>query len=226
MPLRHTNYLCGMVDLHIVNPLAEAYAERFSSSEDPALQVIADETRANHSHAHMLSGHLQGKFLQMISEIMQPKYILEVGTFTGYSAIALCMGLQTGGQLHTIEVRQEEVDTARNNFERAGLADKIILHVGRAAEIIPTLDVEWDLVFIDADKTGYIEYYKLILPRLRRGGVILVDNVLFHGLVLTDELSNKSAIAIREFNQYLRADESVDKVMLTIRDGLFFIRKK
>lgn len=212
--------------MEIINPIAELYAERFSSSEDPALSTIAENTRANHAHAHMLSGHLQGKFLQMISEIMQPKYILEIGTFTGYSAICLTKGLQEGGKVHTIELREEEINTAQKNFNIAGVEDKIILHAGKALDIIPTLDYEWDLVFIDADKPGYIDYYKAILPKLRKGGVILADNVLFHGLVLQDELTNKSAIAIREFNQFLRGDDSVDKLLLTIRDGLFFIRKK
>lgn len=162
----------------------------------------------------------------MISEVLQPQHILEVGTFTGYSAICLSKGLRPGGKVHTIELREEEIKTATKNFNIAGVAEKIILHAGNALEIIPTLDYEWDLVFIDADKPGYIDYYKAILPRVKKGGVILADNVLFHGLVLADELTNKSAIAIRQFNDYIRADESVDKLMLTIRDGLFFIRKK
>ncbi|MEO6915578.1 MAG: O-methyltransferase [Chitinophagaceae bacterium] len=212
--------------MDIINPLAELYAERFSTEEDPALSVIAENTRANHAHAHMLSGHLQGKFLQMISQIMQPKNVLEIGTFTGYSAICLAKGLQQGGKVHTIELREAEIITARRNFNIAGVEDKIILHAGNALDIIPTIDLEWDLVFIDADKPAYIDYYKAILPKLRNGGVILADNVLFHGLVLQDELTNKSALAIREFNQFLRGDDSVDKVLLTIRDGLFFIRKK
>lgn len=215
-----------MIDLQLINPLAEAYAERYSTEEEEELRAVGENTRANHSHSHMLSGHVQGKFLEMISGLMQPRYILEVGTFTGYSAICLAQGLQEGGELHTIELRGEEVKTARENFKRTGVQDRIILHEGSALDIIPTLQYEWDLVFIDADKFGYIDYYKMILPRLRKGGVILADNVLFHGLVLTDELSNKSAIAIREFNQFLRGDDSVDKVLLTIRDGLFFIKKK
>jgi caffeoyl-CoA O-methyltransferase len=222
----HTDYLCRMVDLQLINPLAESYAERFSSEEDDDLRFVGERTRANHAHSHMLSGHVQGKFLQMISELMQPGYILEIGTFTGYSAICLSKGLKEGGQLHTIELREAEVDTATENFKLAGVQEKIVLHKGSALDIIPTLPFEWDLVFIDADKTGYIDYYKMILPRLRKGGVIIADNVLFHGLVLTDEPTNKSAIAIRQFNQFLRADDSVDRVLLTIRDGLFFIKKK
>ncbi len=212
--------------MELIPPLVQAYAERFSSPEDEALHTIAASTNHSHSQAHMLSGHLQGKFLQFISEIMQPRYILEIGTFTGYSAICLSKGLQPGGKLHTIELRQEDSKLAKKNFNLADVQEKIILHTGNALEIIPALNEQWDLVFIDADKTGYIQYYKMILPKLRKGGVILADNVLFHGKVLENEIQDKSAKAIQAFNEYVFQDDSVEKVLLTIRDGLLMIIKK
>ena len=209
-----------------IHPLVQAYAERFTTPEEEALRTIAASTKQSHAQAHMLSGHLQGKFLQFISEIMQPRRILEIGTFTGYSAICLSKGLQPGGKLHTIELRQEDSELARENFNLADVQEKIILHTGNALEILPALNEQWDLVFVDADKTGYIQYYNLILPKLRTGGVILADNVLFHGKVLEKEIEGKSAKAIQAFNEYVFQDHSVEKVLLTIRDGLLMIIKK
>ena len=174
----------------------------------------------------MLSGHLQGKFLEIFSILQRPLYILEIGTFVGYSAICLVKGLQSTGELHTIEVNDDTAAIAKSYFSRTNGHDKIILHVGNALQIIPTLEKSWDLVFIDADKPNYIEYYKLVLPRLRSGGVILADNVLFHGQVLENPVTGKNAKAIHSFNEYVQQDETVDKVMLTIRDGLLLIRKK
>jgi predicted O-methyltransferase YrrM len=169
---------------------------------------------------------VQGKFLQIFSSILQPAYILEIGTFTGYSALCLAKGLKSGGELHTIELREEDASVARANFNRSNMADRIILHTGNALDIIPKLNHPWDLVFIDADKPGYIDYYKLVLPKLRSGGVILADNVLFHGQVLEETIKGKSAKAIQLFNEHVRRDESVENVILTIRDGLMLIRKK
>ncbi len=209
-----------------IHPHVQAYAERFTTPEDETLRAIAALTNQSHAHAHMLSGHLQGKFLQFISEIMQPRRILEVGTFTGYSAICLSKGLQPGGKLHTIELRKEDAELAWKNFNLANVQEKIILHTGNALEILPALNEQWDLVFVDADKTGYIQYYNLILPKLRKGGVILADNVLFHGKVLENEIEGKSAKAIQAFNEYVFQDHSVEKVLLTIRDGLLMIIKK
>jgi caffeoyl-CoA O-methyltransferase len=212
--------------LDIINDLAQAYAERFSSPTDALLQEIAVATEAAHPQAHMLSGHVQGKFLELLSCLMQPRRILEIGTFTGYSALCLAKGLLKDGEIHTIELREEEVSVARANFSRSNEAGKIILHPGNALNIIPGLNETWDLVFIDADKVNYIEYYKLVLPRVRAGGVILADNVLFHGEVLKQPVTGKNAKAIQAFNEYVQQDDSVEKVMLTIRDGLLLIRKK
>ncbi len=211
--------------MDIINPLAQAYAEKYSEAEDPLLEQISKETYDQHPQAHMLSGHIQGSFLSMISLIIRPMRILEVGTFTGYSAICLAKGLLKGGILHTIELREDDAATARQNFARANLTEQIILHTGNALSIIPALNEAWDLVFIDADKTNYIEYYKMILPSLKPGGIILADNVLFHGQVLENPVSGKNAKAIQAFNEYLETDKTVGKVLLTIRDGLFMIRK-
>lgn len=212
--------------MEIIDPLAQAYAERFTSAEEPLLKEIATDTYAHHPEAHMLSGHVQGKFLEMISHLLRPRRVLEVGTFMGYSALCLAAGLAEGGRLHTIELREGDADRAEENFRRANWQDRIILHRGNALAIIPALQEVWDLVFIDADKPGYLDYYKLVLPRLRSGGLIIADNVLFHGQVLEKEIQGKSARAIQSFNEAIAADHSVEKVLLTVRDGLLFIRKK
>jgi caffeoyl-CoA O-methyltransferase len=218
--LREINFL------DIIHPLALAYSDRFSSNEDAALGAIKSSV-ANHPQAHMLSGHVQGKFLEMVSCLMQPTRILEIGTFRGYSTLCLAKGLKPGGLLHTIESRPQDAQAAQENFSRANAADKIILHLGNALDILPRLsDQTWDLVFIDADKTAYSAYYQMLLPRLRPGGVILADNVLFHGQVLEREIKGKNARAIHRFNELVSQDGEVEKVLLTIRDGLLMIRKK
>lgn len=212
--------------MELIPALVEAYAGRFTSPEEPLLQEVAEKTYAEHAHPHMLSGHVQGRFLEMISRLLQPRRILEIGTFTGYSALCLAKGLLKDGQLHTIELREADAALSRANFDRSNDGDKIILHTGNALEIIPALEEVWDLVFIDADKTGYIDYYEGVLPHVRSGGVILADNVLFHGQVLEEPLSGKNAKAIHAFNELVREDERVEQVLLTIRDGLLLIRKK
>jgi caffeoyl-CoA O-methyltransferase len=211
--------------MELINPLVQAYSEKFTSAEDPLLREIAETTTAAHPKFHMLSGHVQGKLLEMISTIAAPSRILEIGTFTGYSALCLAKGLLKDGQLHTIELREEDAAVAKANFNRSNLSNKIILHVGNALTIIPNLKETWDLVFIDADKTGYLDYYKLVLPGLKPGGLIIADNVLFHGQVFENPLSGKNARAIQEFNEFVYQDQSVDKVFLTVRDGLLLIRK-
>ncbi|MFT3825502.1 MAG: O-methyltransferase [Chitinophagaceae bacterium] len=209
-----------------VDPKVQAYADRYTSAEDPLLHEINVRTYAEHAHPHMLSGHVQGKFLEIFSHMLRPRRILEIGTFTGYSALCLAKGLLKDGILHTIELREDDAAIAKANFDRSNEAGKIILHIGNALDIIPTLQEEWDLVFIDADKVGYIDYYRLVLPAVRKGGIILADNVLFHGQVLEDPITGKSAKAIHAFNEFVQQDESVEKVMLTIRDGLLLIQKK
>ena len=203
----------------------EQYADLMTSDEDDLLADINQQTIASHPLHHMLSGKVQGKFLTFISAIMQPKYVLEIGTFTGYSALCLAMGLQKTGELHTIELRAEDAATAELNFSKFNEHKKIHLHIGKALDIIPTLPYQWDLVFIDADKTGYINYYEMVLPILSNNGLIIADNVLFHGQVLDDTLKTKNAKAIAAFNKYVAADKRVEQVLLTVRDGLLLIKK-
>lgn len=211
--------------LEIISALAENYVAEHTSEEDALLAKINKETVENHPLAHMISGHIQGKILSFLSKIIQPKYVLEIGTFTGYSALCLLKGVLKEGELHTIEIRQEDADTALKNFKVAENNNLITLHVGNARDIIPVLPYEWDLVFIDADKTGYIDYYELVLPRLSKRGVIIADNVLFHGQVLEQPLTGKNALAIDAFNKHVKLDSRVEQVMLTVRDGLSLIKK-
>jgi predicted O-methyltransferase YrrM len=208
-----------------IHPKAQSYATHFSPQDDAVLNRIEEETRS-HPEKQMLSGAWQGKLLEMISLIVQPAYILEIGTFVGYSTLCLAKGLKAGGELHTLELREETAAVARENFKKSKTAGKIILHTGNALEVLAGLDKPWDLVFIDADKTGYSDYYQLLIPKLKSGSLVLADNVLYHGEVLEEKLKGKNARAIQAFNEMVLADEKVDKVMITIRDGLLLIRKK
>ena len=209
-----------------IEKIAEDYAENFSTKLDDALQKIYNDTLANHAHANMMSSDVQGKFLEFISSLLQPKYILEIGTFTGFSAVCLAKGLQKDGELHTIELREEDANTAWKNICTTGMQQKIHLHTGDARAIIKQLDFKWDLVFIDADKTSYITYYEEALQRLSDHGWILADNVLFHGQVLEQKIDNKSAKAIAQFNNHVLQDQRTEQVLLTVRDGLMLIKKK
>ena len=209
-----------------IKPEAENYAAKYTSPTDDVLQKIYEDTVANHPMAQMISGPVQGRLLEFISSFISPKYILEIGTFTGYSAICLAKGLQPGGVLHTIELREDDANTAWKNISLSGISEKIRLHTGNAVEIIPTLNFAWDIVFIDADKTGYQAYYNMVLPRLSKGGLIIADNVLFHGDVLDEEVTGKNAKAIDAFNKQVAADESTEQILLTVRDGLMLIKKK
>ena len=204
---------------------AISYSDVFTTSADPLLQIILDETRAAHPKAHMLSGEVQGQFLSILSCIKCPMHILEIGTFTGYSALCLAEGLDLNGKLHTIENRTEDAEKAARYFAKSLDGHKIELHVGDAKEIIPTLQFAWDMVFIDADKTGYIEYYEMVVPLLAKGGIIIADNVLFHGEVLEDTISGKNAMAIHAFNEHVKNDPRTTQVLLTIRDGMLLIQR-
>lgn len=210
----------------LISPQAEQYASLHTSPDDDVLEKMRLDTEQHHPHAHMQSNHVQGRFLALMSKLIQPKYVLEIGTFTGYSALCLCEGLAEDGYLHTIELRNGDAHTALKNFKAAEKDERIILHTGDANDIIPTLPYEWDLVFIDADKVGYLNYYHLVLPRLTKKGVIIADNVLFHGQVLEEPVKGKSAAAIDAFNKHVLSDPGVEQVMLTIRDGLLIIKKK
>ena len=212
--------------MELVNDKAEQYAKLNTSSLDEVLIEIEEFTLANHPHAQMLSGHVQGKVLEFICSMIRPDRILEIGTFTGFSALCLAKGLQSDGILHTLELRAEDAETAANYFKKAEMGNRIKLHVGDALKIIPTLKEEWDLVFIDADKVNYINYYELTLPSVKKGGWLLADNVLFHGEVLEENITGKNAKAIHAFNEHVKGDDRVQQAMLTIRDGLLLIQKK
>lgn len=219
------NYLCENFPLELIHPLVQEYAEKFSSPEDALLKEINDFTMQHHPEAQMLSGHLQGKVLEMISCMIRPRRILEIGTFTGYSALCLAKGLTSDGQLHTIELRAADAERARAYFDRSAFSDQIILHQGQALDVMAGLKETWDLVFIDADKPAYIDYFNLVLPHVRKNGFILADNIFFHGQVLEAEVKGKSAIGIQAFNEFIKGRTDIEKVVLTVRDGLYLVRK-
>jgi len=204
---------------------AVSYSDVFTTPADSLLQLILNETRATHPKAHMLSGEVQGQFLSMLSCLKKPMRIVEIGTFTGYSALCLAKGLDAKGKLYTIENRTEDAQTANRYFKQSKFAHQIELLIGDAKELIPALPNELDLVFIDADKTGYTEYYEMLLPKLAKGGIMIADNVLFHGEVLAENISGKNAVAIHAFNEHVKNDPRTTQVLLTVRDGMLLIQK-
>jgi caffeoyl-CoA O-methyltransferase len=212
--------------MDFILPLANEYAEQHSSTTDALLQEIHAFTQDNHAEPHMISGPLQGNLLTMLSRMIKPKRILEIGTFTGYSAICLAKGLTSDGVLHTIELREEDASIAQAYFERSEHAHQIKLHVGNARDLLPSMEEEWDLVFIDADKTGYLGYYGMLIDKVKPGAFFIIDNVLFHGEVLKEKINGKSAKAVAAFNTFIREDDRVEKLMLTVRDGLSILLKK
>lgn len=210
----------------LVSPLIEAYAENHSSPEPEILARLSRETHLRTHSPQMLSGHLQGAFLQMISLMLKPSQILEIGTFTGYSAICLADGLQEDGVLHTIDVNPEMIDFAGKYFAEAGFNDRIIMHTGDAVAIIPSLPGPFDLVFIDADKENYIRYFDLVLEKMNPGGWIIADNTLWYGKVLEPNKSEDHETAgIIAFNTYIHNHPAVENLLLPIRDGLMMMRK-
>lgn len=212
--------------MEFILPLANAYAEQHSSVTDNLLQEIHAFTLENHAEPHMISGPLQGNLLSMLSKMIKPKRILEIGSFTGYSAICLAKGLSSDGILHTIELREGDAAIAQAYFDRSEHGLQIKMHVGNAGELLPAMEEDWDLVFIDADKTGYLDYYGLLIDKVKPGTFFIIDNVLFHGEVLKEKISGKSAKAVAAFNAFIREDNRVEKVMLTVRDGLSILIKK
>jgi len=212
--------------MEIINREVQKYAESFSSKEPEVLSKLNRETYVNHLFPRMLSGHLQGRFLSMLSQIINPSRVLEIGTYTGYSAICLAEGLAPGGVLHTVEINNENEDVIRKYLKQTKNTDKVILHFGDAFEIIPEMNEIFDLVFLDANKEKYIEYFDLVIEKIRSGGIILVDNVLWDGKVLDDSAKDKESIGIRKFNNYINDDHRIEHVLLTMRDGIMIIRKK
>lgn len=211
--------------MELINPFVQEYAEKYSSEAGELLKNLDRYTSEHNLDYQMLSGHLQGKVLEMISCMVRPKRILEIGTFTGYSALCLAKGLTEDGQLHTIEGVEKVAEKAQEFFKQSIYNDKIILHTGNALTIIPTLNETWDLVFIDAHKPEYIDYFNLVFPGLRKNGFILADNIFFHGEALDEQATGKNAKGIRAFNEFIRQRKDIEKVILTIRDGLYLIRK-
>ena len=207
--------------MHFISPELEDYIEQHSEKEPALLAALNKETYQKILLPRMLSGHFQGRVLSMLAKLIRPVSILEIGTYTGYSALCLCEGMQDGGQLHTIDIKEELVDFQRKHFDKSPWGKQITQHLGSAIDIIPTLDLKFDLVFIDADKENYLNYWELIVPRMNKGGIILSDNVLWSGKVLEPLQKNDlSTQVLLEYNALLKSDPRVETVLLPIRDGL------
>ena len=207
--------------MHFISQELENYIEQHTEKEPELLAALNKETYQKVLLPRMLSGHFQGRVLSMLSKLIRPVNILEIGTYTGYSALCLCEGMQENGSVHTIDIKEELVDFQRKHFDKSPWGKQIEQHLGEALDIIPTLDLKFDLVFIDADKENYINYFELIVPKMNKGGVILSDNVLWSGKVIEPLQSNDlSTKVLVEYNQLLKNDPRVETVLLPIRDGL------
>jgi len=205
----------------------EDYALKHSDAESDVLYRLNRETHLKMTSPRMLSGHMQGLLLQLFSKMIQPENILEIGTFTGYSAICLAQGLRPGGKLHTIDINEELSGMITRYVREAGLEDKIQLHIGAAVNILPGLTGPFDLVFIDADKENYSTYYDLVFPQVKQGGYIIADNVLWSGKILDSPMKmDKDTRALFEYSRKVQADTRVEKVLLPLRDGLLVARKR
>ena len=207
--------------MHFLSQDLEDYIEQHSENEPDLLAKLNKETYQKILLPRMCSGHFQGRVLSMLSKLVNPKNILEIGTFTGYAALCLCEGMQQSGQLHTIDIKEELVDFQRKYFDLSNFGTQIHQHLGNAIDIIPKIDLKFDLVFIDADKENYINYFNLILPKMNKGGIILSDNVLWTGKVVAPLQKNDiSTKILLEYNLLLKNDPRIETVLLPIRDGL------
>ena len=207
--------------MHFISQHLEDYIEQHSENEPALLAALNKETYQKILLPRMLSGHFQGRVLSMLSKLIRPLNILEIGTYTGYSALCLCEGMQENGQLHTIDIKEELIDFQRKHFDKSPWGNQIVQHLGEAVAIIPTIELKFDLVFIDADKENYLNYFELILPKMNKGGVILSDNVLWSGKVMEPLHPNDVPTKVLiEYNQLLATDSRVETVLLPIRDGL------
>lgn len=203
----------------------DQYTEKHSEKEPELLAELNRETYQKVLQPRMLSGHFQGRILSMLSNIQRPKNILEIGTYTGYSALCLAEGMQKKGQLHTIDKNEELYDLQRTYFNRSPWGKQIIQHTGSALDIIPKLELHFDLVFIDADKSNYLNYFEMILPKMNQGGILLSDNVLWNGKVLEKtKPRDKDTEVLKEYNQKLSQDSRLKSILLPIRDGLTVTR--
>lgn len=211
--------------MDFVDPLLQQYAEAHTSPESPLLKKIARDTHAGVLKPRMLSGHLQGRFLSMVSKMIRPKNILEIGTYTGYSALCLAEGLQEGGKLTTLDINEELEERVRGYFRESGLGPKIELIIGDALKIIPRLEARFELVFIDADKRNYANYLDLVIDKVPAGGYILADNVLWSGKVV-EPGPDKDTQAILDFNNRVKGDGRLECILLPLRDGIMLMRKR
>ena len=213
--------------MEFIDPELLAYCESHTSEEDPLLKKIVRETQAKVLMPRMISGHLQGKILELFVKMLRPKTILEIGTYTGYSGICMARGLAEGGKLITLDINDELETMVRGFFEESGLASQIDYRLGNALDIIPNLEGPFDLVFIDADKFNYSNYYDLVIDKMPSGGIILADNVLWSGKVLPEgrKKLDKDTEAILEFNRKVHQDSRVENSILPIRDGILMARK-
>jgi caffeoyl-CoA O-methyltransferase len=214
--------------MDFLSPELQQYITRHTSPEPPLLSQLNRETHTKVMKPRMLSGHVQGRFLAMLSQMIKPKQVLEIGTYTGYSAICLAEGLASGGLVHTIDVNEELEDMVRDYLSRAGLTEKVRYYIGPALQLIPTLAYSFDLVFIDADKINNALYYEMVLDKVVAGGFILVDNVLWSGKVTqqTNKKIDADTQSILDFNARIQDDDRVENLLLPLRDGLMMIRKK
>jgi caffeoyl-CoA O-methyltransferase len=207
--------------MHFLSDDLENYIEQHSQDEPELLAQLNKETYQKILLPRMLSGHFQGRVLSMLSKLIRPTNILEIGTYTGYSALCLCEGMQQKGVLHTIDIKEELIAFQRKYFDKSTWGSQIVQHLGEAMTIIPNLDLKFDLVFIDADKENYINYFNLILPKMNKGGIILSDNVLWSGKVVQELQANDiSTKVLLEYNLLLKNDPRIETVLLPIRDGL------
>lgn len=214
--------------MEFLDPDLEKYIEAHTEPESELLYKINRETHTEVLKPRMLSGHLQGRILSMLSHMIQPKNILEIGTYTGYSALCMAEGMKENGKLITLDVNEELKERVMDYFHSSEFSDKIEMKIGKALEIIPKLNKSWDMVFIDADKSNYLNYYKLCIDQVRKGGYILVDNVLWSGKVLEKNRKklDKDTESILDFNEFVHQDDRVQNILLPIRDGLMILRKK
>jgi predicted O-methyltransferase YrrM len=209
-----------------LTPEMEQYILEHSDAQDDLLYELYRETHKKVLHPRMLSGQLQGKLLEMISKMIRPSRILEIGTYTGYSAICLARGMTEGGMLHTIEINDELKDFIEHYLERSGMNDRITLHIGDALHTMENIREDFDLIYIDGDKREYPGYLKISRKKLRKGGFLLADNVLWDGKVVDPDIEDPHTRGIHQFNEQVKQDQNLEKMMLPLRDGLMIIRKK
>lgn len=212
-------------DYQATHPDFETYAEKMSTRESDLLYRLYRETHLKTMYPRMMSGQIQGLLLRMISRMIRPRVILEIGTFTGYSTINLALGLPESGKIHTIDSNPEPVEIGRKYFREAGLENKIATHIGNALQVVPEINEMFDLVFIDADKEHYTDYYRMVFNKVKTGGMILADNAFWDGKAFDENTDDMEARGIISFNQTVKNDSRVEQLLLPVRDGLMMVQK-